>query len=118
MVECHKQKSGATDWEILTYTMLPIRLAWAWTVWKAQGQTIRGKIVISLGNKEPEHGYSYVAFSRATKFSDVGIIGGVTEERLTTKISSGKKLKVRKLENVCLGELAKQTLIALQQMNE
>ena len=27
----------------LSRTMLPLRLAWAWTIWKAQGQTIRGK---------------------------------------------------------------------------
>ncbi len=29
----------------LSRTMLPLRLAWAWTIWKAQGQTIRGKVV-------------------------------------------------------------------------
>ncbi len=47
----------------LSTTMLPLRLAWAWTIWKAQGQTIRGKVVIKLGKSEREHGLSYVAFS-------------------------------------------------------
>ena len=35
--------------------MLPIRLSWALTIWKAQGQTIRTKIVLHLGKDEKEH---------------------------------------------------------------
>ena len=44
-------------------TMFPLCLCYAWTIWKAQGQTIRGKVVVSLGEKEKEHCISYTAFS-------------------------------------------------------
>ena len=54
-------------------TMLPLCLAWVWTIWKAQGQTICTKIILNLGSKEKEHGLFYVAFSRATKLSNLGI---------------------------------------------
>ncbi|CAJ1945762.1 unnamed protein product [Cylindrotheca closterium] len=66
------------DWVEDTRTMIPLRLAWAWTIHKAQGQTIRNKIVPTLGNKEMEHGVSYVAFSWAVRVFNVGIKGGVT----------------------------------------
>ena len=39
---------------------------------KVQGQTIRSKIVLHLGKEEKEHGLKYTAFSRATRFGNVG----------------------------------------------
>jgi hypothetical protein len=87
----------------LSRTMLPLRLAWAWTIWKAQGQTITGKVVIKLGKSEREHGsMSYVAFSRATRLSNIGIIGGMDGPRLTSAISKLKKVKNRLIEDVRL----------------
>eukprot|EP00957_Ditylum_brightwellii_P211816 15366630-Ditylum_brightwellii.AAC.1 len=56
-----------------THTIIPLRLAWAWTVWKTQGQTVVGKVSFSQGRVEGEHGLMYVAISRATKFSDIGL---------------------------------------------
>ena len=32
-----------------TRTMLPLRLCWAWTICKAKGQTIQGKVSLHLG---------------------------------------------------------------------
>jgi PIF1-like helicase/Helitron helicase-like domain at N-terminus len=61
-------------------TMLPLRLAWAWTIWKAQGQTFTTKIVLNLGRYEREHGLTYVGFSSATRLSLIGIQGGLTLE--------------------------------------
>ena len=58
-------------------TMLPLKLSWAWTIWKAQGQTIKGKLVLDLSDKEKECGLTYVAFSRATRLRDIGIVGGL-----------------------------------------
>jgi hypothetical protein len=56
-------KKGNTKTIELTRTMLPLRLAWAWTFWKAQGQTFRNKIIMNLSNKEKENGLTYTGFS-------------------------------------------------------
>ena len=54
-------------------TMLPLKLCWAWTVWKVQGMTIRTKVVVCLMDKEREYEQTYIALSRVTKFSNLGI---------------------------------------------
>ena len=44
-------------------TMLPLHLCYAWTVWKVQGQTLKGKVVALFRKKEKEHGLtSYTIF--------------------------------------------------------
>ena len=75
--------------------MLPIKLCWAWTIWKAQGQTIRGKVVVSLTSSEKEHGLMYVALSHVTKFSNIGIKDGIDKNRLCTKIRRQAKMTPR-----------------------
>ena len=91
--------------------MFPLRLAWAWTIWKAQGQTMRGKIVMDLGKNEREHRLTYTAFSCATRFADIGIIGGLTEERFTTSILKHKKVKPRIEEEKWLADLSARTMV-------
>jgi hypothetical protein len=84
---CQKSQGNARDYT-LTQTMIPLKMAWAWIVWKVQGQTVDAKVVVNLGREEVEHGLSYVAFSCVRQFQDIGIIdGGVSGERLTIKIS-------------------------------
>ena len=92
-----------------TRTMLPFRLAYAWTIWKAQGQTIHGKIILDLGKTEKEHGLTYVAFSRVKKLEDIGIIGNFSLERFVHKIASHKKMAPRKREERRLKKLAEKT---------
>ena len=55
---------------------------WETTIHKSQGITIHGKYCVDLGDKELNHGMTYVAFSRATKFSDIGLISPLTGSRL------------------------------------
>lgn len=110
-VDCYVGKKGRdggslSESETLSRTMFPLRLAWAWTIWKAQGQTMKGKIVLTLTDKEKECGLSYVAFSRATTISNIGIIDGVSCERLTTKINNSDKMKKRQEEDARLRRLA------------
>ncbi len=83
----------------------PICLAWALTVWKSQGMTIKGLVKFLLGEREKEHGLTYVGMSRVLTHEQISIGAGCSLERLTTKISSGSKLKVRLIEDVRLNVL-------------
>eukprot|EP00957_Ditylum_brightwellii_P210475 15365016-Ditylum_brightwellii.AAC.1 len=74
-----------------TRTMFPLRLSWAWTVWKAQGQTMTGKVSMCIGRGEKEHGLTYVAMSRVTKFGDIGLHDGITFNHLCKSIRKHKK---------------------------
>ena len=67
-----------------------------------------GKIVVDLGQKEAEHGLAYVALSRATKLSNIGILG-LAATRLTTQISGSAKVIERKGEDLRLSGLAETT---------
>ena len=98
-----------------TRTMLPIKLAWAWTTWKVQGQTLMGKVVIHMGKTEKEHGLTYTAFSRATRLRNLGIDGGFYFDRFTSKIKNHKKMAPRILEEKRLRELSKQTIELLRE---
>ena len=88
----------------------PICLSWALTVWKSQGMTIRGLVSVSLGDSEKEHGLTFVALSRATDINNVFLGAGCSLERITTKISSGFKLKQRLVEDIRLQSLYENTL--------
>ena len=111
VVEWNTVKNGET--RISLRKMFPFRLCYAWTIWKAQGQTIRGKVVVHLGKDEKKHGLTYTAFSRVKRFSDIGIAGGITAERLTSKIRRNKKVQPRILEERKLKEKGKNTSISL-----
>lgn len=76
-------------------TMFPIRLAWAWTPWKAQGSTFNCPIILHLGNKEREHGLTYTAMSRAKRVEDILLPEGLGEDRLCQKIKNIKKMQSR-----------------------
>ena len=87
---------GWSGQEKKTYTrrQLPLRLAWAMTIHKSQGITIDGKYCVDLGSTEMNHGMTYVAFSRATKFSNIGLISPLTGTRVNA-INKNKGNKVR-----------------------
>ena len=97
--------------------MYPFRLCYAWTIWKSQGQTFFGKVVVSLGSTEREHGITYTAFSRVTKFSNLGILRGISKDRLCTKIKRLKKMGVRIREQERLCRLERNTSNSLISLN-
>ena len=105
----------ANEFQENSRVMLPLRLSWALTIWKSQGQTIRGKIVLHLGKIEKDHGLTYTAFSRATRFSDVGLFDSCNVNRITKQIRGHKKVKPRLEEERRYNALVEQTRIAFEQ---
>ena len=77
-------------------TMYPFKMCYAWTAWKVQGQTIRNKVVCDLSKQEKSDGLAYVIFSRVTKLTNLGIIGGFSRDRITTKIARRASFKMRR----------------------
>ena len=96
--------------------MLPIRLSWALTIWTAQDQTIRTKIVLHLGKDEKEHGLTYTAFSRATRFSDVGIFDDFEASRFLIKIPMHKKMGARLAEERRYKVMERKTRLLYEQL--
>ena len=101
--------SSSRGYKVHERIMLPLKLSWAWTIHKAQGQTIRDKVILDLGKQEMSLGLSYVAFSRATRLSNIGIVGGITKERLTTVIQKKAGLKRRQDADKLLDKYAVST---------
>ena len=100
-----------------TRTMLPIKLSYAFTPWKIQGQTISSKIVGNLGTQERSDGLTYVIFSRVRKFDDVAIDGGMTWQRITKKISDRVSFQKRKqMERILLKAKIEDTLLKYQDL--
>ena len=58
-------------------TNFPIVVAWAITIHKSQGMTIRSKVCIDIGDSvfKNAHGLAYVALSRVTKLENLCLLG-------------------------------------------
>jgi hypothetical protein len=72
-------------------TNYPIRFAYALTIHKSQGQTLR-KIIVKLGKKESTLGITFVALSRVKNVKDF-LIPPFPLDRLT-KIKNSKMLEI------------------------
>ena len=75
--------------------MLPLTTVWAFTILRSQGQTFTGKVVLNVSDHEREHGLTYVAFSHATRFSNIVLKDGITNTRLRDKIRKQGKMRGR-----------------------
>lgn len=85
---------------------LPLKLAWAMTIHKSQGLTLK-KAWVDLGPSEKCSGMTYVALSRVKKIEDL-IVEPMTMERLQAPKKSCN-LKYRLQEEKRLDDLAKET---------
>ena len=96
--------SSAMPLDEYSRSMLPFRLSYAWTIWKAQGMTIEDPILIDLEEKERSHGLTYTAFSRARCLRQIGLIGGISFKRLqsftTYKMFKDRLIADEKLKQI------------------
>ncbi len=83
----------------------PLRLAYAMTVWKSQGETL-GKTVLDIGPKETA-GLTFVTLSRVRHISDLAVLPFDYQRAL--KISIGDGLFSRKMEEKRLNMLCQAT---------
>ncbi len=83
-------KKGSTKH---TRTQLPIMLAYASTIHKAQGLTL-DKVVVDVGSAEMAMGLTYVALSRVRKLENLMIASAFTKSRLDD-IAKGKDFAER-----------------------
>jgi ATP-dependent DNA helicase PIF1 len=67
----YDREEGRIEERIIgSFEQYPIRLAWAITIHKSQGQTFH-KVFIDLGSGAFAHGQTYVALSRCTSFEGI-----------------------------------------------
>ena len=87
----HTQRFG--DGDALTRTQIPLALAYAFTIHKAQGATF-SKCSISLGSREMTSNLSYTALSRVTTLSGF-VLRGVYHEARLMKLNKAKHHQAR-----------------------
>jgi ATP-dependent DNA helicase PIF1 len=76
--EYNKESDRIDEKVIGTFTQYPLKLAWAITIHKAQGQTF-DNVVIDLGYGAFAHGQVYVALSRCTSLQGITLKRPVTD---------------------------------------
>lgn len=63
-----------------TYTQMPLKLAWAMTIHKAQGQTVDGPMWVDLGQRVWSGGQTYVALSRVRRLDQLHLRRSLRDE--------------------------------------
>ena len=86
---------------------LPLKLAWAVTIHKAQGLTL-DKVVVDVGKKEFSSGLTFVACSRVRHLTDLLFDPPFPFQRVTN-LAKSQQLQERQLEDSRLQDLQKAT---------
>ena len=89
---------------------LPLKLRYAITVHKSQGQTL-GKVIVHLGDKEQSAGLSFVALSRTRRFEDL-LVHPISLDRL--KAVNARVTDARRKAEEQLQGLHRETLASFQ----
>ena len=85
------------------FTGVPLTLAWAITIHKAQGMTM-DRVTIDLGQKEFATGMTFVALSHAKRFNGIRLLP--FDWNCLDWIRNGKHVEARRAEFRCLKDLA------------
>ena len=94
-------------------TQLPLRLCWAITIHKSQGQTL-DDAVIDLGPKEACAGLAFVCLSRAKRLVDL-IVEPMSFDRIGN-LGNSSMMNARLQEDVRFVELAQSTRVRYTDM--
>jgi len=62
------------------YTQMPLKLAWALTIHKSQGQTIHAPVCVDFGHRVWSGGQTYVALSRVRRLEQIYLRRAVRQE--------------------------------------
>lgn len=90
---------------------LPLKLAWAVTIHKAQGLTL-DKVTIDVGKKEFSAGLTFAAVSRVRRITDLLFNPPFPFQRLKN-LGKGRRIQERKNEEIRLETLEAMTLRTL-----
>jgi ATP-dependent exoDNAse (exonuclease V) alpha subunit len=67
-------ETGKIEYGVIgTYKQYPIKLAWAITIHKSQGQTVTGRVHLEMDGSFRPHGSLYVALSRCTDIANLSL---------------------------------------------
>lgn len=85
-------------WE-KTFKQFPLRLAWALTIHKSQGQTY-DKIILDLGeNGAFERGQAYVALSRCRAFKGINLVNEIGKKSISVSKQIPRLIDIQKQIN-------------------
>ncbi|MFH1837265.1 MAG: DEAD/DEAH box helicase [Candidatus Omnitrophota bacterium] len=75
----NKEKDSIEEEVVGSFTQYPVKLAWAITIHKSQGQTF-DNVIIDIGEGAFTHGQTYVALSRCTTLEGIRLKKPITHD--------------------------------------
>lgn len=98
-------ENGALSYEVLgSFTQIPVRLAWAVTIHKSQGQTL-DRVIVDLTGGTFAAGQLYVALSRCTSVDGLVLVRDVQPQNLRADMRVRRYLAEETGETTGIGDV-------------